>query len=182
MQVTIRNYQPADRRHLARCLDAISDYTAGLDPWHRRVRTPDHSARWIPFFLALVARNHGFILVAEADGQAAGVAIAWTYRMTGPDQTKNLPTKIGSVSELSVLPSWRGKGIGTRLLRECEGRFRSSGCDQLNLSAFAHNRKALHLYAREGYEARYLVMGKQLGPPKLRWARARTKPRRTSSC
>jgi ribosomal protein S18 acetylase RimI-like enzyme len=177
--VSIREYRRSDRPHLARCLDAIADHMVGLDPWRRRIRTSEHSARWVPFFLRLVRGTAGFILVAEVDGEPAGVAIGSTYTMRGPDRTKDRPTKVGSIAELAVLAPWRGRGLGTLLLRECERRFRAAGCDQLGLATFAHNRGARRLYAREGYEERYLLLGKQLGPPKRRWPPVREPGRRS---
>ena len=152
------------------------DDVIDLDPWHRMVRPPN--TRWVPWLLRRVKKNQGFILVAEVNETTAGVVIAWTIRYTGLDRTLELPTKIGYLCAFSVRPPWRSKGIGTRLLRECERRFQASGCDQLRLSTFAHNRKALHFYAREGFEVRYVVLGKQQGPPKHKWPAGRGRSRR----
>jgi ribosomal protein S18 acetylase RimI-like enzyme len=181
MRVTIRRYQSTDRDHLAQCIDAITDMARGVDPWHRVTRTRDHTARWPPFYLRIVEKNDGFILVAEADGERAGVAIAWVQPSTALDHTTDLPTKIGFVGELSVLPAWRGRGIGTRLVRECERRFRAAGCDQLSLFAFAPNRQAIRLYRREGYEPRAVRFGKLLGPAKRRWPPTGRKSKRGRS-
>ena len=169
MRLAFRDYRPSDRAHLCQCLNSLGDTTVPLDPWHRITRTPDHGRRLASFALGQVRANHGFVLIAEVDGEPAGAAIAWTHIPSGPGRTWQLPTKIGWVWGLAVLPAMRGRGVGTRLLRECERRFRADGCDQLRLGTFAHNRQALRLYAREGYEARDVGLGKPLGPPKHRW-------------
>lgn len=173
MRVAVRDYRASDRAHVARCLDSLGDHMVRLDPWHRLTRTPDQGRRFVTFALGRVRAKHGFLLVAEADGEPAGVAIAWIHIPTGLDRTLELPTRIGFVWGLAVLPAWRGRGIGARLLRECERRFRAAGCDQSTLGTLDHNRGALRFYAREGYEARVIGLGKQLGPPRHRWPSAR---------
>jgi len=178
MEITIRNYRPSDRVDLCRCLVSLGDYAVRLDPWHRLTRTPDYGRRLVPFALSQVRAKHGFVLVAETDSEPAGIAIAWTLIPTGPDRTAELPTKVGYVWGLVVLPPWRGRGIGTRLLRECERRFRAAGCDQLNIPAFVPNRRALGLYEREGFEPRFVRLGKRLGRARARWPQAPRKKRR----
>jgi len=173
MQTTIRNYRPTDREHLARCLNSLGDYMVRLDPWHRLTRTPDYGTRYATVALRQTRAKHGFILVAEADREPAGIAVAWTPIASGPDRTAELPTKVGWIWGLAVLPAWRGRGIGTRLLRECEQRFRVAGCDQLSLGTFARHRRGLRLYSRQGYEPRNVLLGKRIGPPRHRWPSVR---------
>ncbi len=175
MKVTLRDYRPTDRRHLARCLDGVMDHLAGLDPWHRLARRADHSSRSIRALLAHVRDDHGFVLVAEADGVAAGVSVAWLNRITPAGRTAERPTRSGYVSDLAVLPEWRGHGIGTTLLRATEARFRKAGCDQLTLGVFFPNTGATRLYEREGFAVRSLQLAKELGPPLGRWPSERRK-------
>lgn len=178
MRLVIRDYRPSDRAHLARCLDAMQDHMVSLDPWHRLVRTSDHSAKFLPIFLRRVRKDHGFILVSEADGVPSGIAVAWTHRVTGADRTVELPTRSGFVGLLSVLPPWRNRGIGTKLLRESERRFLEAGCDQITLGVLPYNRKAFRLYEREGFEARAMFLGKRIGPPLTQWPEAQPTKRR----
>jgi ribosomal protein S18 acetylase RimI-like enzyme len=57
-----------------------------------------------------------------------------------------------NVHDLAVLPSWRGKGIGTRLLEAVEAFARRRGYCKVNLEVRVDN-PAQHLYRRRGYGA-----------------------------
>jgi ribosomal protein S18 acetylase RimI-like enzyme len=57
-----------------------------------------------------------------------------------------------NVHDLAVLPSWRGQGIGTRLLAAVEAFARRRGYCKVNLEVRVDNR-ARHLYRRLGYGA-----------------------------
>jgi ribosomal protein S18 acetylase RimI-like enzyme len=169
MRVTIRDYRPSDRGHLARILGSLQDYLVGLDPWHRVARTRDHSSKVVPHRLRAIRRNAGFILVAVADGVPVGVVVGWIRRFTAIERTEDAPTRMGFVPDLAVLPGWRGKGIGTKLLSAAERRFRQANCDQIGLGVFPPNRGARRLYRRRGYSVRGMWLVKRIGPPLSRW-------------
>jgi len=173
VRLLIRGYRERDRPHLLACLASLQDRMAQIDPWNRSIRNPEFGPRAIPFILRHVRVDQGFILVAAADGRPAGVAVAWISRIKEPERSEQAPTRTGYLSDLVVLSDWRGNGIGTRLLREVERRFRRMGCDQMTLGVFEPNRSASRLYRREGFVVRSMHMAKQLGRPKARWPPAR---------
>jgi L-amino acid N-acyltransferase YncA len=57
------------------------------------------------------------------------------------------------VADLSVYieRQWRGKGVGTRLLREIEARAHALGYHKIVLSAFPFNQAGMRLYERFGF-------------------------------
>jgi len=57
------------------------------------------------------------------------------------------------VADLSVYVDrdWRGKGVGTLLLREIEARARSLGYHKIVLSAFPFNQAGMRLYEKFGF-------------------------------
>lgn len=57
------------------------------------------------------------------------------------------------VSNVSVLPEFRGKGLGERLLTACIRAARGDGYDSLTLEVDASNAPAIGLYTRLGFEA-----------------------------
>lgn len=58
---------------------------------------------------------------------------------------------IGAIQNLGIIPSHRGKGIGTCLLvRALEG-FRSAGLERVHLEVTAENEGAIRLYRRIGF-------------------------------
>lgn len=72
---------------------------------------------------------------ARAGGQLVGIA-----RLT-PD---------GHVGRMAVLPAWRGRGIGSALLRAVLQRARDKGLGVVSLHAQTH---AIPFYARIGFRA-----------------------------
>ena len=169
MKVQIRDARPSDREHLVRCLDAMQDRMVELDRWDRLQRTPDHGPLNLARLRHEVRKNRGFVLVAEADGVPAAAAFAHLRTFSKEQRTAERPTKMGYLSDLSVLPPWRGRGIGTKLLREVEIRFRQAGCDHLALGVFVPNRDAQRLYRKAGFRPEGLFMVKRLGRSPERW-------------
>lgn len=55
-----------------------------------------------------------------------------------------------NVHDLSVLPEYRGRGIGQALLRAVEGAARERGCAKVTLEVQENNHRARRLYERAG--------------------------------
>jgi mycothiol synthase len=58
----------------------------------------------------------------------------------------------GYISQLAVLPAWRGRGLGRELLRAAVAYLRRNGTGDVELAVEASNDAALHLYRSEGFE------------------------------
>lgn len=56
-----------------------------------------------------------------------------------------------NVHDLAVLPAWRGRRIGERLLDQVEVRARAHGACKLTLEVLSGNAPAMRLYARAGF-------------------------------
>jgi ribosomal protein S18 acetylase RimI-like enzyme len=52
---------------------------------------------------------------------------------------------------MGVLPGYRGRGIGARLLEACLAKARAKGITRVELDARADNKAALRLYERAGF-------------------------------
>lgn len=77
------------------------------------------------------------IVVAEWDGEAVG----WGACEEAADE----------ITDLWVLPSHQGRGIGTALLGELEGQVRERGHHHARISTHARNAGAIRLYKELGY-------------------------------
>jgi GNAT superfamily N-acetyltransferase len=88
--------------------------------------------------------DSSFIVAEDAMTQRAiGFAGLEVYK---PDVMRH----VASVG-MNVAPVWQGRGVGSLLLQEVERLAKRKHLLQLELSAFASNARALHLYRRDGF-------------------------------
>jgi ribosomal protein S18 acetylase RimI-like enzyme len=87
-----------------------------------------------------LARDPDLFLLAEADGRIIGTVIG------GYDGRRGL------LYHLAVAASFRGRGVGTRLMEEIEARLRSKGCRRCYLMVLADNDEAMRYYEKHGWE------------------------------
>jgi ribosomal protein S18 acetylase RimI-like enzyme len=101
-------------------------------------------------------------LIAEHGGKAVGMLHAFVMAardgplgpidpVLRPYAEMEVPGSF-YIAGLAVLPEYRDRGIGTRLLRAARERARALGAAELSLIVFAGNDDALRLYAREGFK------------------------------
>jgi len=104
-------------------------------------------------------------VVAEEDGEVVAMLLA--YRLPEDPEHVNLdelPEVLRPLVELellapatfyvnglAVLPAYRGRGLGSRLLEAADALAAEAGCDELSIQVFEQNQGALGLYERHGY-------------------------------
>ncbi|MCP4229794.1 MAG: GNAT family N-acetyltransferase [bacterium] len=92
------------------------------------------------------------VFVAEGDGELVGVC--WNYLNPGPEADGFI---WGVVSDLAVIPVWRGKGLGRALIRRGHLALREHGAEKICLWVdYANPFGAKKLYYSEGYTDRYI--------------------------
>ena len=72
-------------------------------------------------------------------------------------------SRIGEIESLSVLPHYRGGGLGSELLRLLEEHLTAQGVDDLILGVLAGNDDAIRLYERQGYRPTWLYLSRFRG-------------------
>jgi len=82
-------------------------------------------------------------LLANASGEVAGFVIGLVYECDG--------IKIGHVVTVDVVPKYRRKGIGVKLLEKAEKEFKCKGVEICYLEVRADNVAAQELYRKSGY-------------------------------
>jgi ribosomal protein S18 acetylase RimI-like enzyme len=87
-----------------------------------------------------VGREEAIVLVAEAGGQVVGELGLHLARYGVAD--------LG----MAVAAGWRGRGVGTALLAEAIARARKAGAHKIALQVWPHNRAAIALYERHGFQ------------------------------
>jgi ribosomal protein S18 acetylase RimI-like enzyme len=99
-----------------------------------------------------LTRDPDLFLVAEENGQIIGTIIG------GYDGRRGL------LYHLAVATSYRGRGIGSRLMEEIESRLRAKGCLRCYLLVTTNNPEGMQYYERHGWERMDFVVtyGKNL--------------------
>jgi ribosomal protein S18 acetylase RimI-like enzyme len=105
---------------------------------------PQMAAHTLKRRITETARGVAVCWLAEEAGELRGQVF---LRFYGQPAAPDYP----DMEDLYVHPDWRGQGIGTALLRQCEAVVRARGCDRIGLSVGVHNHRARRLYERLGY-------------------------------
>jgi ribosomal protein S18 acetylase RimI-like enzyme len=155
----IRPYDDArDAAALRVCFVELQEFEHALDP---------HAPRGEPIadaYLAVMfercAKWAGRVFVAESDGRVVGFVCVWGR--VPPQEIDDEPTDAAYVSDLVVLPRWRGHGIGTALLARAEAFARESGVASIGMGVMAENRDARRLYDRLGWTPVHIELSKRL--------------------
>ncbi|MEE8885746.1 MAG: ribosomal protein S18-alanine N-acetyltransferase [Eubacteriales bacterium] len=90
-------------------------------------------------FAAYIDRDDAIFLVAEEEGKIAGYIGFYGI----PDE--------GDITNVSVDPSFRRRGIGRALIKELERRTESRGITKIFLEVRESNEPAIRLYEQEGF-------------------------------
>ena len=139
----------------------LQDFERAVEP--SRADWADGGAAYADWVLAEVAAHDGALLIAESAGGAAiGVLSCWraadeTDIVVVPEARVHL-----YVSDLVVLPDWRGRGVAGSLLAEAERHGRALGLTQMTVGVLAANATARHAYAKAGFEDYEMLLRKKL--------------------
>jgi len=98
-----------------------------------------------------LAVGDGLLFVAETVGKVVGSVMA------GYDGHR------GWIYSLAVLPDYRRRGLGSRLMRHAEARLKRLGCAKINLQITQENEAVAAFYLKLGYQTEPRIsMGKKI--------------------
>jgi ribosomal protein S18 acetylase RimI-like enzyme len=106
-------------------------------------------------------KDEGVILIAEEDGKTVGYAVVLT-RSVEDGAGDEVAYDYAYVIDLAVATEARRRGIGRKLLDDCERRARDAGRDDLRISVLARNEGAHALYRAFGFNDLLIDMRKTL--------------------
>ncbi len=89
---------------------------------------------------ALIVLFPEYYFVAECGNTVVGYVIGFVER-----------GGVGHVASIAVLPEYRGRGLGKRLLEAIEDAFRKNGLRESVLEVSVKNKVAINLYLSSGY-------------------------------
>ena len=156
--ILIRRYEDRDLNQLISLIRQLQVYELQL---FDRMKHPDEIGEWYVKDLQRRCGEHsGEILVAECEGRLAGYAAVMTaITMDDPEETAYT---YAMISDIAVTERHRGKGLGKRLLTECERRAVNAGARWLRICALASNTRTMQLYRHQGFADHLIELEKSL--------------------
>src|SRR6478672_3091032 len=113
----------------------------------------------------LLTKTDSLLLLAFVGETAVGYGLA--HVMPADDtwipDTWETGKRIGEIESLSVLPKYRGSGLGSELLDRLEQHLHAIGVNDLILGALPGNTDAIRLYERRGYQPTWLYLSRFQG-------------------
>ena len=112
------------------------------------------------FYRDLLTKPDTLFLLAFDGDRAVGYGLAHvlTLEDTWVPDTWRTGERIGEIESLSVLPAYRGGGLGSTMLDRLEAHLRARGARDLILGVLPGNDDALRLYERRGYRPTWLYL------------------------
>ena len=154
----IRDYIPNDLDGLKICLIALQEAEQEFSPL-----VADGRLIADDYFSELMHRTSteaGKIIVAEHDNQIAGY-VAIQSRVKA-DKIHEIAYEYAYISDLVVLPEYRGLGYGRALLDEAIEFAKSQKAKLIRIGVAAQNTPANKLYVENGFEPIAIIMEKTL--------------------
>jgi ribosomal protein S18 acetylase RimI-like enzyme len=112
--------------------------------------------------------DHDPVLLLASDGDRL-VGYGLAYAVPAADgwlaDTWATGRRVGEIESLGVLPEYRGRGIGSELLRQLHDDLRDQGVVDLVLGVVPGNTDAIRLYERHGYRPTWLYLSRLEGRP-----------------
>lgn len=91
---------------------------------------------------AFVVRDDAFVLLATDKDEIVGSAMCMISDLG----------REGKIASIAVVKEYRGTGVGSLLLDECERVFQSHGLTKYSLEVDVMNKPAISLYVSRGYD------------------------------
>jgi ribosomal protein S18 acetylase RimI-like enzyme len=136
--VTIRRAAASDRPHLRRAIIELQDHERRL----HATRLPGEQIA--DAYLAWIERqaaDGGAVLVVETQGIFVGFAAGWVEQGDNIAETAD-SNRFGYISDVCVMPAYRGQRIALRLLDNLEQHLRRAGVTRLRIASLATNAAA----------------------------------------
>jgi len=134
--------------------DASAADLSALEPLKRAFESEIPEPPWAEFdieqelvrFADTVVREVA-VVAEDDDGAVVGFALA-----------RRLGRRLGLITDLYVVPSARGHGLATHLVRRVVERLRGLGLDMVRLEVLATNARARSVYAQWGFDEEGLAL------------------------
>lgn len=156
--VIIRLATAADRSHLREAIIELQDY----ERLQHTTRLPGAQVAdaYVDWMLGR-AESCGAILIAESNSIFAGFVAGWIEQSQNIGETAD-SNRVGYISDICVMPAFRGRRIAAQLLEEIERRLAGFGIARIRINSLAENKSARASYERGGFAPYEMVYEKTL--------------------
>ena len=96
------------------------------------------------------AEAQGAVLVAESSGIFLGFVAGWIQETDNIGETLD-SNRVGYISDICIMPDFRGRRIATQLLDRIEGHLGRAGVTRFRVNSLAVNRSARVSYEHAGF-------------------------------
>src|SRR5688572_2960735 len=127
---TVRPATPEDEPAMLEIQQSSAVHHASIDPDRWQAPSMEAAGRSRRRWHGIGPRSEGIVAVAE-DGSVVGMIELWLKRPRDPDSAR-IP-RIQADLGLAVAPSWRGRGVGSALMRAAESWAREQGVERMAL-------------------------------------------------
>lgn len=100
-----------------------------------------------------LAAEGTFFLLAEADGRP----LAYAFVTIGPAYASWATGRLATLETLSVLPAWRGSGLGGDLIAAAWRRLDDLGIEEMAITSALANTASHRFYERHGFEQSFVI-------------------------
>jgi ribosomal protein S18 acetylase RimI-like enzyme len=161
--IRIRKARPADCAVLREAIVELQEFERRLSDTRRPGE--DIADAYLARMESRAGRG-GAILIAEVDGAFAGFV---TSQLQEVDYIAETPdsNRFGYISDVCVLPAWRGRGIARLLLEAAERHLAPLGITRLRVHALADNASARRSYEQAGFVAYEVLYEKSVHAPAI---------------
>jgi ribosomal protein S18 acetylase RimI-like enzyme len=157
----VRPATPSDAPDLRRAVIEMQEYERRLHA--SRLPGEEIADAYLAWLVRQAGRN-GAVLVAEAEGSIAGFAAGWVVQENHIAETAEA-NRFGYVSDICVMPGFRGRRIAQQLLAALEQHLARAGITRLRLFTLATNASARTSYERAGFVPYEISYEKLVGNP-----------------
>jgi len=162
MNCKIEFYQQQYAVEVYKFFEDFQDYLVNLDPLKRLKRIPGFGEKVLEKTVKEVAQKQGVFYVALVGDKVVGFVVGVLEGQSDEGLLNAHPGIMGRVTELYVDDSFRGQGIGTKLMSKVEQYLKRKDCDYIWVEVFLPNVKTHDLYKKLGYQDRDIDMIKKL--------------------
>ena len=108
------------------------------------------------YYLGLIKSGSKVVYVAEVEQSIVGYVIMELSNVAYLDILA--PRKVAFITDIAVLKSHQGKGIGYTLFQKCVEWAKAKEADSLDLMVWEFNKDAMAFYERQGMESMSRMM------------------------